>query len=307
MTNEQNPIEQGPEDLEARRTSGLVEKSFTKESTMPEAPVLPASQEGDIWDPAQEPPPPAPKVYRKISLCTACMNRLHDLMVTLPVNIYHNRDYPKIEFVVLNYNSKDKLDEWMRDYMLPYIRAGILVYVHTVEPEFFAMSHSRNVAFKVATGDIINNVDADNFTGRGFAEALNLLAEVRPEKAVFTGATRLTHGRLGFYKNDWQALGGYDESLVGYGWEDNNLLLRAMKVGFKVMAWRRWKDGFDERIPTSNEDSVRYLEHKYLTLTECVNMRTTYRNLARGRLVANEGKPWGKARLTRNFGEVLEL
>jgi hypothetical protein len=274
---------------------------------MPETPVPSEDPKGDVWDPAREPLPPVPKVYREISLCTACMNRLHDLMITLPVNIYHNRDYPQIEFVVLNYNSRDKLNEWMKDYMMSYIRAGILVYVHTTEPDFFAMSHSRNVAFKVATGHIVSNVDADNFTGRGFAEALNLLAEVRPEKAVFAGAIHMTHGRLGFYKDEWLALGGYDENLLGYGWDDNNLLLRALNAGFKAMTWRRWKGGFDDRIATPERDTVRYMEHPYSRFTQCVNKRITYRNLERRELVANEGKHWGKARLTRNFEDIMEI
>ena len=171
----------------------------------------------DFWDPATEPVPKEPKAYRNISFCTICMNRLHDLMITLPVNIYHNRDYPNVEFVIVNYNSQDKLDEWMKGYMIIYIEAGILIYVHTTEPKFYSMSHSRNVAFKVATGEIVSNVDADNFTGPGFAKILNLLAEVRPEKTVFTRDKTMTHGRLGFYKKEWLELGGYDEDLLGYG------------------------------------------------------------------------------------------
>lgn len=261
----------------------------------------------DFWDPATEPLPKEPKTYRKISFCTACMNRLHDLMVTLPVNIHHNRDYPNVEFVVVNYNSQDKLDEWILDYMMPYIEVGLLVYVHTTEPRFFGASHSRNISFKVATGDIVNNIDADNFSGQGFAKTLNLLAEVKPEKAVFTRAEKLTHGRLGFYKKEWFELGGYDEEFMGYGWEDIDLLYRAMATGYKLMRWGCWDPRFCERILTPFEDKDRYMEHKNWKHTEIVNREITFNKLNRKQFVANQGRQWGKATLLKNFKEVIHI
>ncbi len=260
-----------------------------------------------FWDPATEPVPKEPKTYRKISFCTACMNRLHDLMVTLPVNIYHNRDYPNVEFVVLNYNSQDKLDEWMKGYMIPYIEAGLLVYVHTTEPKFFKASHSRNIALKVATGDIVNNIDADNFSGQSFAKTLNLLAEVRPEKAVFTRAKRLMHGRLGFYKKEWLELGGYNEDFLGYGWEDINLFYRAMATGYKLMWWGYWEGRFSERIETPFKDRDRYMEHKHWKLTETLNKKNTFDKLKNKQFVVNNDKQWGKATLTKNFKEVIHV
>ena len=263
----------------------------------------------DLWDPGTEPLPKEPKTYRKISFCTACMNRLHDLMVTLPVNIHHNRDYPNVEFVVVNYNSRDKLDEWMKGYMMPYIETGLLVYVHTTEPEFFNASHSRNVSFKVATGDIVNNIDADNFSGRGFAKTLNLLAEVRPEKAVFAWNKTMIHGRLGFYKKEWLELGGYDEDLLGYGWDDQNLYFRAMAAGCKLMWWGYWEDRFSERIHTPDEDRVRYMKHKHWhwRFSEFVNRKITSEKLNHKQFVVNQGRQWGKATLVKNFKEVINV
>lgn len=259
----------------------------------------------NCWDPAQEPLPDTPNRHRKVSLCTACMGRLHDLMVTLPVNIHHNRDYPHIEFVVLNYNSPDKMDEWMRDYMMPYIEAGVLIYIHTTEPKLYSMAHSRNVAFKMATGEIVVNVDADNLTGRGFAAMLNSLAEVRPTKAVFS--VRELFGQVGLYRNEWLELGGYDEQLEGYGYEDLNLVFRAMAAGCKLMAWDRWCSQFYERLPTTDADRVRHMECKHRVLTWFVNKRITENNLRRRQLVANECRPWGKATLVKNFRETVEI
>ena len=85
---------------------------------------------------------PVTRNYR-ISLCTACMGRLHDLKQTLPKNIEDNRDYPNVEFVILDYNSDDGLEDWMRRNMMEHIESGLVSYYHTTEPEYFA-----NVAFQ---------------------------------------------------------------------------------------------------------------------------------------------------------------
>lgn len=49
----------------------------------------------------------------KISFCTTCMDRLYHLKESLPINLINNSSYANIEFVVLNYNSKDEIDTWM--------------------------------------------------------------------------------------------------------------------------------------------------------------------------------------------------
>ena len=110
-----------------------------------------------------------------ISICTDCMNRLSDIQHTLPANIEAEQSYPDLEFVLLDYNSSDGLGDWVRSEMMGHIESGRLVYYRTEEPQFFNFSHSRNVAMRLATGEIINNVDADNYT-------FNDIIEMKPDK-----------------------------------------------------------------------------------------------------------------------------
>src|SRR5574343_1908709 len=63
-----------------------------------------------------------------ISICTTCMNRLRDLEYTLPKNLEDNKNYKKLEFVLLDYNSTDGLSDWVKKYMMSYIKTGRLVY-----------------------------------------------------------------------------------------------------------------------------------------------------------------------------------
>ena len=226
------------------------------------------------------------------------MGRSADLKKTLLANIEANSDHGPTEFVVLDYNSKDDLHEFMlSDAVAPHIKSGRVRYLRTRIPQYYSFSRSRNVAFRNATGDIVLNVDADNFTGRGFAAYINRLANVCPTRAVFARAKVGIHGRLGMYKREFEALGGYDEDLVGYGYDDRSLLLRALAAGCTLMWWggvagRR----FASRIVTDREQLGLNLEEANWRLTDQENMRLTLQKLDAGQVVANPGQSWGRIR-----------
>ncbi len=252
---------------------------------------------------------PINKQYH-ISLCTTTMNRLYDLQKTLPVNIELNKDYKKLEFVILDYNSVDDVEKWMKNNMMKHIRSGLVVYYKTTEPKYYSMSHSRNIAFKVASGDIVNNVDADNFTefddtnDMCFVKYLNRLANEQPRKAIFSKGKRLMHGRLGFFKDEFIDLGGYDEGLVGYGHDDKDLMHRAWALGFTLM----WFGGqYVYRIKTSRHDKVRNMSHKNWKETEKMNKEISANNMSKGIYKANQDMHWGKACLIKNFTEQIEV
>ena len=239
------------------------------------------------------------------------MNRLDDLMITLPANIGANEDYPDLEFVLLDYNSTDGLERWVRRRMMKHIKSGRLVYYRTDGPADYSMSHSRNVAFKLATGNIVNNLDADNFTfdgqpiDRSWAHWLNDRANENPAKTVFCKTRQITimHGRIGFWKNDFMALGGYNEDFKGYGHDDLDLVARAIGSGFKLVKWGR---GYFYRIRTpSDKKDENLLEHWDKTRRE--NRELSRKNLAESVFVANQGREWGKAIVTKNFKERMAV
>ena len=259
-----------------------------------------------FWEPKKEPMPLRVKKHRKISFCTTCMDRAYDLKVTLPKNIQDNIDYPNIEFVILNYNSKDDLDDWIKKEMTQHIESGILNYYKTTEPKYYSMSHSRNVAFKVAQGNIVNNIDADNYMCINFAFALNRLAELCPKKAVFAKGKRMTHGRIGMYKDEFMSINGYSEDLEGYGEDDKNLLYRAMALGYKMMWWEGGAGHFMERIKTPRKIVGNNMKNNNWKETERINKKKTAEQLKRKEFVANQ-KNWGKAHLIKNFSEEIDI
>jgi hypothetical protein len=120
---------------------------------------------------------------------------------------------------------------------MEFIETGRLLYYKTEEPEAFHRSHSRNMAFRLAGDGIVCNVDADNFTGKDFAHYLNTHFLRQPDSylAVDYHAEdkkhRDSYGRIACYKEDFLAVGGYDEQMIGYGYEDIDFCERLLKYG----------------------------------------------------------------------------
>jgi len=172
----------------------------------------------------------------KISFCTVCRNRLHHLKETLLVNIRDNEEYAAVEFIVLDYNSDDGLETYIREHMQQHIDSGKLVYYRTTEPTYFHRSHARNMAFKLASGDLICNVDADNYTGKGFAEYINqafaavsdiCLSAIGKSKGMKKDAL----GRVCLWKEQFMRIEGYDEMMSAYGFEDYDFVNRLELAG----------------------------------------------------------------------------
>ena len=246
----------------------------------------------------------AVRTQHKISICTNCMGRTEDLKQTYEQNIKDNLDYPNVEFVLLNYGSRDDMDIWVFKNLMDYIRAGVLNYYRTEEPVYYSMTHSRNIAFKMAEGNIINNVDADHFTNPGFATYINALANEYPEKAVFVKSKQKNRGRIGIYKKDFMNLGGYDENLEGYGHDDHDLLMRAYHQGFNLVK-------FGGEYMRITEDHQRHpivnYQVKDWRYTQRRNSLISLLNLYEKRFVANENHPWGRAHLVKNFSTELDV
>ena len=254
----------------------------------------------------------------KVCICTNVMNRLGDISKTLPDNIKAMESYDNLEFVLLNYGDKSGLDGWIKKNMMEHIESGKLVYYSMIDDvPHYSMGHSRNVCLRLAGGldnadhnVIVNQVDADNYLRHTdpkkdiFPVYLNKLAHEVPEKAIFGKGHKLMHGRIGFYKDEFLMLGGYDEGLSGYGHDDRDLYNRAMALGWRL-AW--YGGQYVNRIHTPRSDKVKNMEQKDWRYTEVMNKLLSVDNLELGKYVANIGTHWGKARVLKNFKEEINM
>ncbi len=254
----------------------------------------------------------------KICICTNVMGRVKDLSKTLPKNIETLKAYPNVEFNLLNYGDKDGLDDWVKKNMMEHIESGLLKYYKVLDDiNFYSMSHSRNICIRLAGGldnashdIIVNQVDCDNdlkatnANADDFATHVNKLAHELPEKAIFGKGKRLMHGRIGFYKDEFLMLGGYDEGLVGYGHDDRDLYNRAMLLGHSL-AW--YGGTYCRRIHTPIMHKVQNMKFKDYRYTEDMNKLISLDNLEDGKYIANTTRHWGKAKILKNFKEEFEM
>jgi hypothetical protein len=224
------------------------------------------------------------------------MNRLHHLQQTLPVNIAENSAHPNLEFVVLNYNSKDGMDDWIKTHMSHYIESGLVKYYKTEEPEYFSLAHSKNMVTKLATGDIICNVDADNYAGLDYVLWVEeCFAATGPNTIITTIRKdsipyRDQGGKLCFSRDLFLAVNGYDESLIGYGMDDVDLSNRMENAGGRRVFIEQDKylrcieHGFDERL--SNYKYPNNLESLYLCVPETTDNKAKILYLFKDNTVA---------------------
>ncbi|MBP6620613.1 MAG: glycosyltransferase family 2 protein [Leadbetterella sp.] len=165
------------------------------------------------------------------------MNRLHHLKQTLPYNLEcicgdHNH-----EMVILDYNSTDGLDKWIENNRSRLPKN--IKYFKTTTSEHYKRSHSRNMAMRLASGDIICNLDADNFIGEGFIDYISKVFSenqnvfVSPEENSKSDVL----GKLCFTKNVFFEVGGYDEKIEYYGFEDLELKARLIEKGLKTIEY----------------------------------------------------------------------
>lgn len=245
----------------------------------------------------------------KISFGTTCMGRLYHLKETLPKNVEDNKDYPNVEFVILDYNSADNLGAWVRTNFSQLIEQKRLSYYRTEDPAFFRMAHSKNVVCRLATGDIVCNLDADNFTGPGLAAELARRFNEGPRRLVVCGdwqVVRGSQGRVAIRREQFLGLRGYNENFQGYGYEDLDFINRCRALGFTV---QHLDAAHLQVIQHSDEERRKNYdqENKKLKRQLKNNSIAAEANLALGHLLPNRKGHWGNARLVKNFSTELVL
>lgn len=204
-----------------------------------------------------------------ITFCTAIMNRLHHFRTTFERNILDNESYSKLQFIVLDYNSSDGLEDWMKINWMPLINSKRVVYARTVTPRFFNRSHSRNMMFRLAQSDIIGNLDADVFTGKHYASFVNSKFSDHPNTYLRVADYRDLCGKFAVLKNDFETITGYDESMSGYGYEDIDLYTRLKLIDRKPVFTKDPEFlkfiSHEAEERTKNEKMASNLEHLYIT------------------------------------------
>lgn len=181
------------------------------------------------------------------------MNRGDHLRQTLNQNIRDNAHYDNHEFVILDYGSSDGVSQWVCENFAEKMKKGIVKLFRTDEPKKFHPAHAKNMSHRISSGDVVCNLDADNFTGVDFAFFIDHVMRGRrnrigynpyPHKikssVLLSMEMRGTFGRMFLFREHFDALGGYDEDIHGYGKEDTDFLERAVRSGLSLTPVHPW-------------------------------------------------------------------
>lgn len=181
----------------------------------------------------------------KIAFCTTCKGRTQHLKLTLPRNLADNADYSNAVFVLLDYGSPDDLFPYLRDHHAEDLSSGRLIVYSRADDGPFRMAHAKNVAHRLGIlqgAEVLVNLDADNFTGRGLASYLNREFTRAGDHRVFfftqmiKGVTpRGITGKLAVTRQAFRQVGGYDERYEAWGPDDRDFNHRLQRLGYQAL------------------------------------------------------------------------
>jgi len=171
--------------------------------------------------------------------CTTCKGRTNHIERTLPQNL---KDNPGAKFVLVDYASQDHLSTYLAQaHMEDMIFGRLVVYSYRGEHPF-RMAHAKNMAHRCAMlegADILVNLDADNYTGQGFADYVAERCAGDTflwAKMIKDGQGRLPKGisgRIAVSRHAFLNAGGYDEKYETWSPDDKDFTARLARLGYQ--------------------------------------------------------------------------
>lgn len=222
----------------------------------------------------------------KISFCTTCKGRLWQLEQTLPRNVKRLRE--GTELIILDYQSPDNLREYLFNNYAEYLDNGKIKYYYLTHAYNYTSAYAKNVAHRLASGEILFNLDGDNLIRTSLEDLLKLKPNELyvPRLSASSIDNEGTFGRLGYHKELFYRFNGYNENLVGMVADDGELMCRMIDHGVK----RKVSAHFDKAIQNTPEQKQLYVNVPGLT-----NPPLDY------------PKHWGQAVVADRFGNLIEL
>lgn len=223
-----------------------------------------------------------------------CKNRFYQIRKTLPKNLKDNyRHKSIIEFVLVDFDSSDGLRTWILTNFKKELNQNYLKFFHTKELAHWHMSIAKNTAHLYASGEILVNLDCDNYTGRnGGYFLLNCFNKYAYPIVIHQFSGQLhdgSFGRISARRGDFHKIGGYDESFGPMAYQDIDLLHRiilncnARYLGIK-------NSNFNRALANTKELGTKYCITKlnHIELHKH-NMKISKQNISKGKFVANKG------------------
>ncbi|WP_144017318.1 glycosyltransferase family A protein [Ekhidna lutea] len=207
---------------------------------------------------------------------------------TLAKNLEDNRSLKdKIEFVLVDFSLDENVCSWIWNDFSEEIREGYLKFYQTNQLRKWSAPIAKNTSHKLANGEILTNLDCDNYVGANGAEFVIDQFKKANEAIILWQYSGIKYdgsfGRISIPSKVFKELGGYDESLLEMGWQDNDLMRRSKAMGLKLVKISDRK--FNQAIAHEKykPESMSFEQMNKL------NEKHARRKIRKGQLVANAG------------------
>jgi predicted glycosyltransferase involved in capsule biosynthesis len=232
---------------------------------------------------------------KKLSFCIHVKNRLYQLKETLKKNLDDNRGSQKdIEFILMDMNSSDFMSEWVISNFAKDIESGYLNLYRVLDFPFWHASIAKNTSHYYGEGDILVNLDCDNFTGKDGGKLLIDSFEKNDIVAFhqFCESDWLdgSYGRISFKREVFHELGGYDESFHNMGYQDTDIIER-VRLQYPNKVSVNTDPKYRQAVPNDKEKSIENVPPKikangFMWMHE-ENKEKSQENIKNKQLVAN--------------------
>jgi hypothetical protein len=272
---------------------------------------------------------PVASTNPRIIFCTTCKGRAQHLEQTLPRNLKDNADYDNCKFVVVDYCDPGPMHEYMINIHRADIDNGRVVVYRYPGEHGFRMAHAKNLAHRAGIlegADILVNLDADGFTGPGFAQYIadqfnehgkdillqamwNRWVEIdgaeqwlsqEPDGSYGPPVPKGSNGRMAVTVNAFLKAGGYNEKYDTWGPDDKDLNIRLRRLGYTPREIPR------QHLHTIlHNDKVRFKDYPHATGNKSYEFKIGVHDS--DETIVNFGRV-GMGTVYRNYGlEAIEL
>jgi hypothetical protein len=238
---------------------------------------------------------------KKVSYCTVCYGRLWQLAFTLKDNLENLKNDE--ELVLVDYNSPDDTMIFVLGtiYFKKYIEENKLKFIKVLDVKEYNCPKSKNIAHRLASGNVLVNLDADNFL-LGMRDKIDNTFNQNEDSLLhmYSEPRGGSFGRIALTKNNFYKLGGYNEELLAHSHQDTDLIDRAKSIHLKYIL-----NPLDS-YPVANNlyAKNRYLKEDWFEMKE-KNTRISQNNIINGKFIANQDKGWGTCRIIENYNNTI--
>lgn len=230
---------------------------------------------------------------KRLSFCITCKNRLTQISKTLAKNLNDNyKDKDIIEFVIVDFDSNDGLESFILENFNEFLLQGYLRYLKTSALDGWHMSITKNTSHYFGSGEILVNLDCDNFTGvQGGKFVISQFDTFGDDIILHQFSQKWMDGscgRIAVLKRNFNKVGGYDESFEPMGHQDLDLIQRMVRYGFHYINHPNGK--YNAALANSKSLGIKFCNTKYTwDEMKIINEKKSKENLIQNKLVANNG------------------